>query len=39
MMIPEGLEWTNFRVNGRIWISAASINAYMDRQSKSGTKK
>lgn len=39
IMIPDGLEWTNFRVNGAIWISASSVNAYIDRQSKSGTHK
>ncbi len=31
-MEPEGLEWTNFRVNGPIWISAKSIAAYTSRQ-------
>ena len=28
LMLAEGLEWTNFRVNGPIYISADSYNAY-----------
>jgi len=32
LMIPEGLEWTNFRVNGQVWISAESITAYLRRK-------
>lgn len=32
LMVPEGLEWANFRVNGPIWISAESIAAYSRRR-------
>lgn len=32
IMVPEGFEWTNFRVNGPIWISAESIVSYMRRK-------
>ncbi len=31
-MIPEGLEWTNIRVNGPIWISADSLESYRRRK-------
>ena len=34
MMVPEGLEWMNFRVNGPIYISAESFNAYEERRKK-----
>ena len=33
LIISEGLEWSNFRANGPIWISAQSITAYCERQS------
>jgi hypothetical protein len=32
IMIPEGFEWANFRVNGPIWISAESIASYTRRK-------
>lgn len=31
VIISEGLDWANFRVNGPIWISAESIIAYQKR--------
>ena len=38
LMVPEGLEWMNFRENGPIYISVESFNAYekriRDRSSK-----
>ncbi|MFA7399645.1 MAG: hypothetical protein WCZ98_04095 [Sideroxydans sp.] len=32
LIVPEGLEWTNIRVNGPIWIGAESIASYLKRK-------
>lgn len=34
LLIPEGFEWANFRVNGPIWVSAESIAGYLSRRGK-----
>jgi len=34
IMVKEGLDWTNLRVNGPLWISAESINSYLRRMKK-----
>lgn len=31
LMLAEGLEWMNFKINGPIYISADSYNAYLLR--------
>lgn len=36
LMIPEELEWANFRVNGPIWISAESVASYLRRKQNQG---
>lgn len=35
----EGLEFQNFRVNGRLWISAKSVDEYTRRQKAIKAKK
>ena len=37
LISSEGLEWSNFRENGPIWISVQSIKAYRGRQSAQKT--
>lgn len=34
IIIEENIEWENFRTNGRIWLSAKSLIAYMERCGK-----
>jgi hypothetical protein len=36
LIIPEGLEWANFRINGPIWISAESVASYLRRRQSQG---
>lgn len=32
IMVQEGIEVCNFRVNGALWVSAADISSYMRRK-------
>jgi hypothetical protein len=38
MMSCGDLEWTQFRVNGRVYISASSVDSYLRRKNAAGRK-
>lgn len=35
--LAEGMEFVNFRANGKLWISARSVADYLDRFAKKST--